>query len=186
MKTNHLLALLAIVGGVAAAFTKYSERNHMYPDWKYEKERIEGNSIRYISPQQLADLIYSKEPNLLIFDAREMEAYEKYHIPHSMQYKEGMFSEAGIGAGPVVFVGENGNTYLYELAGELPGRVYLLKGGMEAWNSIVLFPDFVKYHVRNNDQLEHIIRRSGFFGGKPQNTQLLNINVRESRYREGC
>lgn len=186
MKTNHLLAILAIVGGVAAAFTNFSERNNIYPDWKYEKERTEGNNVRFISSQHLANLIYSKDPNLLIFDARKRDAYEKYHIPLALQYDAGLESKADITAGIVVLYGEVGDKELYNLAKELPGRVYLLKGGLEEWYSLVLFPDFIKYHVRNSDQLDHIIRRSVFFGGKPQNTQLLNINVRESRYREGC
>jgi hypothetical protein len=50
----------------------------------------------------------------------------------------------------------------------------------------VLFPDFLNYHVRNRDHLDHILRRSRFFGGEPQNTQVLNIEARENRYREGC
>jgi hypothetical protein len=57
---------------------------------------------------------------------------------------------------------------------------------MEAWYSQVLFPDFSQLRVRNRELLEHILRRSRFFGGTPQNTQVLNIEVRETRYREGC
>ena len=68
----------------------------------------------------------------------------------------------------------------------LPGKVYVLKGGIDAWYSLVLFPDFIEYQVRNNEKLEQIISRSMYFGGSPRNTQLLNITVRESRYREGC
>ena len=186
MKTNHILAILAIVGGVAAAFTNYSERNDLYPDWKYQKEQMAGSRVRFISAPYLADLLYSKEENLTIFDARKWNDYEDYHIPFALQYDAGMESKADFKSGIVVLYGEEGDQGLYALAEELPGRVYLLKGGLEEWYSLVLFPDLMEYHVRNNDQLNHIIRRSGFFGGKPQNTQLLNINVRESRYREGC
>lgn len=186
MKTNHILAILAIVGGVAAAFTNYSERNDLYPDWKYQKEQIEGRRVRYISAPFLADLLYSKEENITVFDTREWKAYENYHIPVALKYDAGMESKTDIRSGLIVLCGEPEDQGLYNLAKELPGRVYLLKGGIEEWYSLVLFPDFTTFHVRNSDQLDHIIRRSGFFGGKPQNTQLLNINVRESRYREGC
>ena len=186
MKTNHILAILAIVGGVAAAFTNYSEKNDLYPDWKYQKEQIEGRSVRFISAPYLADLLYNKEKDLTILDAREWNAYENYHIPLALQYETGMEPNADIASGITVIYGEAGDQSLYKLAKELPGRVYLLKGGLEEWYSLVLFPDFTTFHVRNSDQLDHILRRSGFFGGKPQNTQILNINVRESRYREGC
>jgi len=186
MKTNYILAILAIVGGVAAAFTNYSEKNDLYPDWKYHKEQIEGKSVRLISAPYLADLLYNKEEKLTILDAREWKAYENYHIPLALQYDAGMESKTDLTSGITVIYGEAGDQDLYKLAKELPGRVYILKGGLEEWYSLVLFPDFTAFHVRNSDQLDHILRRSGFFGGEPQNTQILNINVRESRYREGC
>jgi hypothetical protein len=186
MKTNHILAILAIVGGTTAAFTKYSVNNDLYPDWKYQKERIEGKSVRFISPQHLADLIYSKDENILLFDTREWKAYGEYHIPNAVQYEEGIISKADFKSGTIVLYGDEEINGLYGLAREIPGRVYVLKGGMQAWYSLVLFPDFMKYHVRNGDQLDHILRRSRFFGGKPQNTQLLNINMRKNQYREGC
>ena len=38
----------------------------------------------------------------------------------------------------------------------------------------------------DKEKLEQIINRSKYFGGTPRNTQLLNITMRESSYREGC
>jgi hypothetical protein len=186
MKTNHILAILAIVGGTTAAFTKYSVTNDLYPDWKYQKERVDGKKIRFISAQHLADLIYTKEENMIILDTREWEAYEHYHIPTALQYQDGLISETDFKPGVVVLYGEGKNSALYNLADDLPGRVFILKDGMEAWYSVVLFPDFMKLRVRNSDQLDHILSRSGFFGGKPQNIQLLHINQRKENYREGC
>jgi len=186
MKTNHILAILAIVGGMTAAFTKHSENNKLYPDWKFQKERIEGKKVSFISASHLANLLYSKDQNIIVFDARNWKAYEYYHIPQALLYDAGMVPKAGTRSGTTVLYGDPEDPDLVELARELPGRVLLLKGGMDAWYSQVLFPDFMSFSVRNRDQLDHILRRSGFFGGKPINTQLLNIEVRESRYREGC
>ena len=186
MKTNHILALVAIVGGLTAAFTKHAERNSLYPDWKFSTERIDGKKTRVISASHLADLLYSKDQKLIIFDARQWKAYELYHIPQALQYDSGVGSKAVTRSRTTVLYGDQDDGDLYDLAAELPGRVYILKGGMDAWNSLVLFPDFISISVRNSDQLDHILRRSGFFGGKPQNSQVLNIEIRESRYREGC
>lgn len=94
--------------------------------------------------------------------------------------------EGGRAAGIVVLYGSAEDQELYSMANSLSGRVYVLKGGMEAWYTMVLFPDLNQYRVRNSDQIKNIISRTGFFGGEPQNIQLLNINERESRYREGC
>lgn len=186
MKTNHILAILALVGGLTAAFTRHAEHNSLYPDWKFSMERIDGNRTRVISASHLANLIYNKDPKLLIYDARDWQAYERYHIPLALQYEPGMGSKAADRSLITVLYGEPEDGDLRELAGELPGRVYILQGGLDAWYSLVLFPDFMSFSVRNSDQLQYVMRRSTFFGGKPQNTQLLNIEVRESRYREGC
>lgn len=186
MKTNHILAILALIAGMTAAFTKHSENNKLYPNWKYQKERVDGKKYNFISASHLANQLYSKDPNIVLFDTRTWKAFEHYHIPQALAYDPGMGSKAASTSGKIVLYGEPDDEGLYDLARELPGRVYILKGGMDAWYSLVLFPDFVSFSIRNSDQLDHILSRSGFFGGMPQNSQLLNINVRESRYREGC
>lgn len=186
MKTNHILALLAFIGGAAAAFTNFTQNNHFYPDWKYQKVRIDGQRIHFISAPQLADLIYTKKEGVIILDTRDREEYGKYHIPKALQYHEGMMKKADFSSGTVILCGEEEGSDPFSSVSELPGRVYVLKGGMEAWYSLVLFPDFIKYHVRNSDQLDHILQVSGFFGGKPRNTQVLNVNMRKENYREGC
>ena len=81
MKINSILALLAILGGISAAFTNHSARNHLYPSWKYDKERIQGKKIRYISANYLADLLYQKEKGITILDIRNEKAFREYHIP---------------------------------------------------------------------------------------------------------
>jgi len=186
MKTNRLLAILAIVAGLTAAFTKHAEHTSLYPDWKFQKERIDGKKLSFISASHMANLIYNKDADLIIFDVRKWTDYEQYHIPQALPFEAGIGSRADSRSSTIILYGDKDNDELYRLSRELPGRVYILKGGMDAWHSQVLFPDFMSFRVRNSDQLHHILRRSGFFGGKPQNSQLLNIDARESRYREGC
>ncbi len=185
MRTNHIFALLAILAGIFAAFTSHSVKNNLYPTWKFEKTDVEGERVQYISAHHLANILYLKQP-VSLFDARNRQAYEKYHIPTALHQNPGKKPEGGRAAGIVVLYGSAEDQELYSLANSLTGRVYVLKGGMETWYSLVLFPDLIQYRVRNSDQLIHIIHRAGFFGGEPQNIQLLNINERENRYREGC
>lgn len=186
MKVNHILALLAIIGGITAAFTKHAERNGMYPDWTFRTERVQGQKVRYISASHLSDLLFSKDQNILIFDARPREAYASYHIPQALLFDRKMEEAAGISPGIVIVYDTEKGDRLDPISMELPGRVYVLKGGIEAWYSQVVFPDFSDYRVRNREKLDYILRRSRFFGGEPQNTQVLNIEVRENLYREGC
>jgi len=186
MKVNLLLAILAICAGIAAAFTRHAEHNGLYPEWTYRTERIHGEKIRYISATHLADLLYLKDQNILLYDARSWDAYESYHIPQALLYDKGTGPKAGISPGKIIVYDTAEGERLKTFQDELPGRVYVLKGGIEAWYSQVLFPDFLTYSIRNRDHLDHVLRRCRFFGGEPQNTQLLNIEVRETRYREGC
>lgn len=186
MKINHILASLAIIGGISAAFTNHSEKNHLYPSWNHDKDKIQGEKVHVISATHLADLLYQKEQGITILDNRDAEAFENYHIPSAKSHDPGDKLPDGALGSPIVIYGMENDPQLLELADALSGKVYILKGGIEAWYDLVLFPDFNEYQVRNVDKLEQIINRSRYFGGTPRNTQLLNITIRESRFREGC
>lgn len=186
MKTNHILAILALAGAITAAFTRHAEHNGLYPDWKFRTERDQGEKTRYISASHLSDLLYHKTQEILIFDVRDRDSYESYHIPRARKFDEGMGSKDIVSPGMIIVYDKAEDSKLGQLSDELSGRVFVLKGGMEAWYSQVLFPDFSRLRVRNREQLEHILQRSRFFGGTPQNTQVLNIESRETSYREGC
>ena len=41
-KVNRILAILAIIAGISAAFTRHAEKNDLYPDWTFQKERVNG------------------------------------------------------------------------------------------------------------------------------------------------
>ena len=98
MKTNHIFALLAILAGTSAAFTSHSVKNNLYPTWKFEKARVEGERVRYISVHHLANLLYQKQP-LTLLDIRNWKAYEDYHIPtalhHNVDQKTGAQKSQG-------------------------------------------------------------------------------------------
>jgi len=185
MKTNFLLALLAVLTGLTAAFTSHSEKNGLYPTWDFDKDHINGERVEFISAMHLADLLYYKDQGLVLLDLRAEADYERYHIPSALRYKkEDRDTERK--QGRYIVYGQDSDPEVEELIADLPGKIYVLKGGMEAWQSMVLFPDFKEFKVRNREALAHIIRRSRYFGGSPVNTQLLNIDVRQGHYREGC
>ena len=185
MKTNQVLAILALAGGLFAAFTSYSEKNDLYPTWKFESERVEGKKVDYISAMHLSELLYAKDQGIKVLDFRSESEYNSYHIPSALLYEK---AKKGIGQEKYSYMvyGLASDLEARELQKKLNGKVYVLEGGIEAWKSLVLFPDFNHFRVRNREALEQIIRRSRYFGGTPGNTQMLNIEVRQTRYREGC
>ena len=187
MKINYILAIVAVVGGVTAAFTNHSTKNNFYPTWKFENEKVGGEKVHYISANHLADMLYQKEIGIELLDVREEEAYNDYHIFSAIPFENSdLDSEQDIVNKTIIYGSVDDDNLLPEILDNLPGEIYVLKGGIEAWYSMVLFPDFLKYPVRNQDKLEQIIRKSRFFGGSPRNNQMLNITVRQSSFREGC
>lgn len=186
MKTNNILAILAFITGISAIFTDHAERNNLYPSWKYKTHRIEKGRIRLISADHLADLVYHKERGITILDARSNMDYTEYHIPTAILYNEQDLLSALNSSEKVILYGKEDYSYLSEIPESFSGKIYNLNGGIKDWFSIVLFPDFRNIQVRNRQTLEKIINRSRYFGGKPQNIDLLNISVRSSRFREGC
>ncbi len=186
MKVNHILALLAITGGLLAAFTNYSDRNHFYPTWNAKTDRVEGQKIHFVSASRVADLLYQREEGITILDVRDEQAYSKYHIPRARHFNEGDEIPVQAFSGTLVIYGSEGDDRPGIIADSLSGKTYVLKGGIDAWFAMVLFPDFNQYRVRNRESLEYLVSRSRYFGGSPGNIQLLNIDVRENRYREGC
>ncbi len=186
MKTNYILAIVSLVIGLGAVFTNHADRNNLYPVWKYRTDRINKEKIRLVSANYLADLIYRKEQGITILDTRSSDEYEEYHIPTSIPYNEQNLLSVLKSSDKVILYGDKNYSYLSEIPGNLAGKIYNLSGGADEWFSMVLFPDFSKIHVRNRQALEKIINRSRYFGGTPQNINLLNISTRSSRFREGC
>ena len=185
MKTNQILALIAITAGLFAAFTSHSVKNNLYPTWKFESERVEGKKVDYISAHHLADMLYTKEQGIVVLDVRSESEFNTYHIPSALRYQMGDVG-ADLEKGTFILYGLESDAEVKALKKTLPGKVYVLEGGMESWNSLVLFPDFNHFRVRNSDALEQIIRKCRYFGGTPGNTQFLNIDVRQTHFREGC
>ena len=185
MKTNQILALIAIAAGLFAAFTSHSVKNNLYPTWKFDSERVEGKKVDDISANHLADLLYNKEAGMVVLDQRSESEFLNYHIPSAQRNDSGDWG-SGLEKATFIVYGLESDSEVKALKKSLPGKVYVLEGGMESWNRLVLFPDFNHFKVRNSDALEQIIRKCRYFGGTPGNTQFLNIDVRQTRYREGC
>jgi len=186
VKTNFILTLAALVLGISAAFTNFEAKNNFYPDWKFQKDRIEGSRVKYVSPGHLAGLLRQKKEGIVIMDIRDGQDYFTYHIPGAERFDPLKMSDARQAGKMVILYGASQDSY-GEVLQEISGKgVFLLKGGLEDWYSIVLFPDFSMLKVRNRDVLERILSTSSYFGGKPQSMGSLNLETRSSRFREGC
>jgi rhodanese-related sulfurtransferase len=186
MRINIIFAIAAFILGLSAVFTDFTGKNSLYPTWKFNKERIDKKKVDLISANHLADLIYNKEKAVLVVDVRSSEEYGKYHIPDAVLFNESTINTDLPDAKKIILVGKADLLVQAKIYKTLPGSVYILDGGIPAWYDMVLFPDFEKLQVRNKQVLDHILARSKYFGGKPVNTETLNLNIRTIRFREGC
>jgi len=186
MKANFILTISALLLGISAAFTNFEAKNNYYPDWKFQKDKIDGIRVKYVSANHLAGMLRKKEQGIIIMDVRDIQDYSSYHIPGAVSFDPLIMADARQKGEMVILYGatQDSNT---EVLQDIPGKgVFLLKGGLEDWYNIVLFPDLGVLNIRNRDVLERVISTSSYFGGKPVNMESLNLETRSSRFREGC
>lgn len=186
MRVKFILGLAALVLGLTAAFSNLEKRNGFYPDWKYDTRRMNGEKVRVISAPCLAGLVRSKDRELVLMDVRDSLAYEEYHIPGASMYSKPAFESALKEGKKIVLYGASASTDEILLGVDKSKDACLLKGGLDSWYRLVLFPDFSVYKVRNRRDLERIVSTSNYFGGQPKNTESLGLTKRSTRFREGC
>ena len=185
MKINYLLAALAVLAGLSAAFTSHTEKTGLYPTWKFDKQQLESEKIHLISATHLADLLYTKHKAIVLVDFRSDTAFREYHILSAIppaQLGHLAYDKSDM----IVCYGTDHYSIVSRIPDGFHGDLFVLSGGIQQWYEQVLFPDFEKYQVRNKNQLEEIISKSRYFGGSPQNLLELNIDQRTSQFREGC
>lgn len=143
---------------------------------------------RFITPEQLADSLISKKPNIRVVDLRIYAAYNDYHIPSAVNSVPDLTSPTLINKNDmIVFYSakENISTaaqYKFEEAGFK--RVYFLKGGIEGWMNLVIFPLLPqKASDEEKENFMRIERRSRYFGGSPERSGESKKKVYR---REGC
>ena len=83
MKPRHYLALIVIPLGMILAAVP---ANTTHPYKLSPKEMLEhvNSGMQYFSPDEVAHMIVSKDPSLVLIDVRAETEYEKFHLPGSI------------------------------------------------------------------------------------------------------
>jgi len=80
MKPRHYVAIVFLTLGLVMAAIP---QNTTHP-YKLSPEALleqVNSGMQYFSPEQIADMIISKDPSLLLIDVRAQNEYEEFHLP---------------------------------------------------------------------------------------------------------
>jgi len=147
-----------------------------------------SNKKNFITPEQLADSLISKKPNIRIVDLRSYDAYNEYHIPSAINSHPNSTSTALFNKNDMIvfYSSEDNNSktaqYKFEKAGFR--EAYFLKDGIDGWMNNIIFP-LLPQNASDEDieNFKKIERRCLFFGGSPERSGEITKKVYR---REGC
>ncbi len=104
---------------------------------------------RYVSTDQVAKLIISKDPSLMLMDVREEEAYNKYSLPGAINFpidsllNKNYLSYLGIPGIKVVFYSDDDikADQMWVLTKRMGFKsIYVMKGGLNKWMETIIDP----------------------------------------------
>jgi rhodanese-related sulfurtransferase len=80
MKSRHILTIAFITLGLIMAAIP---QNTTHPYKLNPEDLLEqvNSGMQYFSPDEIADMIVSKDPSFLLIDVRAADEYEKFHLP---------------------------------------------------------------------------------------------------------
>lgn len=167
-------ALLLVVLGLFAAFAGSPYRDNVGRVDARQLALDAASPADQVSPQELADWLVEGRSDFQLIDVRDAAQFATYHIPGAIHVP--------IAALKADFTGRNERLVVYA-SGELQAAqawlllrslgfkgAHLLRGGLEAWNSQVLFPSAPAQDAPAKETIDFAKRAAvaRHFGGVPQ------------------
>ncbi|MFC2134757.1 YeeE/YedE thiosulfate transporter family protein [Bacteroidota bacterium] len=147
---------------------------------------LDESGMNFISADELAELIMSRNDEFLLVDMRGKEVYDKYHIPGAVSFDDGIMRDSSknkiIFYSQSSYINENNLNGLKNIYG---GELSFLLGGINYWYSDILFPDLTIPSGMSPELITKKEKRSRFFGGKPK-VRLKRLDKGKKYSREGC
>jgi len=169
---NQGLAVLALALG-ALALASHPHRGPFVKLDSRELALVVESEVDHVTPSELASWIVEGRADYRLVDLRSGEEYAVYHIPTAENVPL-----AGLGEYPLV---RNEKVVLYSQGGIHSAQawmllraqgfssVYMLLGGLDAWQDEVLFPALpADADARQRARFERDAAIAEFFGGQPR------------------
>ncbi len=169
---NRLLAGAAFALGVVALFGRPTPGHTVRLDTQ-ELATIVADKVDHVSAVELADWIIQNKSDYRLVDVRTPDEFAAYHIPTAENVPITQLPDFGLGRTEKIVLYSEGGIHSAQawmlLRAEKYAGVYILFGGLDAWNDEVLHPVApVAATPQQTAAFERAAQVARFFGGAPR------------------
>ena len=169
---DQKLALAAVALGAVALFAAPYPGSKVTLDAK-QLALIVGTEADHVEAPELAAWIIEGRADYRLIDLRTEAEFERYHIPTALNIPMHVLTDAGLGRQEKLVLYSEGGIHSAQawmlLTAQGYKSVYMLKGGLDEWKDLVVFPVVAGNPTpgeRARD--ERLASISAFFGGQPR------------------
>ena len=173
MGRNTKLGLLVCLLGLIASFAGSPYKGSRVTLDATDLAGIVQREVDHINPIDLADWIVKGKSDYRLIDLRSQAEYDQYHIPSAENVPLVTLPDYGLERNERVILYSEGGIHSAQAWFLLKAMeyksVYMLRGGLDDWKDLVLFPS-----LPSNPSPEQVAEfskmqeASKFFGGSPR------------------
>lgn len=189
MNRNYIIltALMTILAIGTIFIAKDKEPNQIDPQ-QLLSEIVQPT--RYVTTDQVAKMIISKDPSLLLLDVRDIESYNKYALPDAVNLpidslmSKDYVSNLGIPGTKAVFYSNDDikADQAWVLAKRLGYKsIYVMKGGINKWMETIIYPVEPSGDEPNSAIETYTFRKGAqqfFTGAKTESSESTKVEVK--------
>ena len=169
---NQKLALAAIGLGAVALFAAPYPGSKVTLDAK-ELALVVGTGADHVEAPELAAWIIENRADYRLVDLRTEKEFATYSIPTAVNVPVSALPEAGLGRQEKIVLYSEGGIHSAQawmlLKAQGYTSVYMLKGGLDAWKDLVVFPVVADNPTPAERARDERLRSIGaYFGGQPR------------------
>ena len=173
MSRNTKLGLLVCLLGLVAAFAGSPYKGSRVTIDTVDLAGIVQREVDHVNPTDLADWIIKGKSDYRLLDLRTQTEFDQYHIPSAENVPLATLPNYGVERNEKIVLYSEGGIHSAQAWFLLKAMgyksVYMLRGGLDDWKDLVLFPSMPQNP--NPEQLATFTKMtevSKFFGGTPR------------------
>lgn len=173
MSRNTKFGLLVCLLGLIAAFAGSPYKGTRVTLDATDLAGIVQREVDHVNPTDLADWIVKGRSNYRLIDLRTQAEFDQYHIPSAENVPLAALPDYGLARNEKIILYSEGGIHSAQAWFLLKAMgypsVYMLRGGLDDWKDLVLFPSLPP--DPNPEQITAFAKMkevSKFFGGTPR------------------
>ena len=177
---NQKLALAAVALGAVALFAAPYPGSKVTLDAR-ELALVVGTEADHVEAPELAAWIIENRADYRLVDLRTESEFAAYSIPTAVNIPVSVLPEAGLGRQEKIVLYSEGGIHSAQawmlLKAQGYKSVYMLKGGLDEWKDLVVFPVVADNPTPAERVRDERLRSiSAFFSGQPRSAATVAAN----------